>query len=141
VVGVGALAVHAEEYRPGGEVLHGDSPDIAVRCAEVFARLMAELARRDRRAATAESALGALGPYRFWGVWPAIDFLDSRDQGVVSEHIVETAEPVTAPVLAVVGERVCGVWCRVGWRSDRVLPERAAMGGSGLGAVDGVERR
>ncbi|HEY6749107.1 MAG TPA: hypothetical protein VI357_25740 [Mycobacteriales bacterium] len=44
VVGVGGLAVHAEEYRPGGEVLRGDSPDLAVRCAEVFARLMAELA-------------------------------------------------------------------------------------------------
>ncbi|MEV4179604.1 hypothetical protein [Nonomuraea sp. NPDC049709] len=34
VIGVGALAVHAEEFRPGGEVLHGDSPDIAARCAE-----------------------------------------------------------------------------------------------------------
>src|SRR5512133_1768177 len=44
VVGVGGLAVHAEEYRPGGEVVHGDSPDVAVRCAEVFARLMGELA-------------------------------------------------------------------------------------------------
>ena len=44
VVSAGSLAVHAEEFRPGGEVLHGDSPDVAVRCAEVFARLMAELA-------------------------------------------------------------------------------------------------
>ena len=44
VVGVGSLAVHAEEFRPGGEVLQGDSPDVAARCAEVFARLMTELA-------------------------------------------------------------------------------------------------
>src|SRR5215468_2439317 len=44
VVGVNGLAVHAEEYRPGGEVLQGDSPDMARRCAELFARLMAELA-------------------------------------------------------------------------------------------------
>jgi hypothetical protein len=44
VVGVGSLAVHAEEFRPGGEVLAGDSPGVAVRYAEVFARLMAELA-------------------------------------------------------------------------------------------------
>ena len=44
VVGVGSLAVHAEEFRPGGEVLHGDSPDVAVRCAQAFAWLMAELA-------------------------------------------------------------------------------------------------
>ena len=36
--------MHAEEFRPGGEVLHGDSPDVAVRYAEVFAWLMAELA-------------------------------------------------------------------------------------------------
>jgi hypothetical protein len=32
--------VHAEEFRPGGEVLHGDSPDVARRGAEVSARLM-----------------------------------------------------------------------------------------------------
>jgi hypothetical protein len=44
VTGVGGLAVHAEEFRPGGEVLHGDSPEVAARCAEVFARLMSELA-------------------------------------------------------------------------------------------------
>ena len=43
VVGVGSLSVHAEEFRAGGEVQHGDSPDVAVRCAAVFARLMAEL--------------------------------------------------------------------------------------------------
>jgi hypothetical protein len=44
VTGIGSLAVHAEEFRPGGEVLHGDSPDVAVHYAEVFAWLMAELA-------------------------------------------------------------------------------------------------
>jgi hypothetical protein len=44
VAAVGPLAVHAEEFRPGGEVLHGDSPEVAARCAEVFAWLMAELA-------------------------------------------------------------------------------------------------
>src|SRR3989440_626622 len=44
VAAVGSLAVHAEEFRPSGQVLLGDSPDVAVRCAQVFARLMAELA-------------------------------------------------------------------------------------------------
>jgi hypothetical protein len=43
VAGVGSLAVHAEEFRPGGQVLGGDSPDVAARYAEVFVRLMAEL--------------------------------------------------------------------------------------------------
>jgi hypothetical protein len=44
VVRVGGLAAHAEEFRPGGEVLHGDSPDVAVRYAQVFGWLMAGLA-------------------------------------------------------------------------------------------------
>ena len=44
VIGVGSLAVHAEEFRPGGQMWHGDTPEIAARRAEVFAGLMAELA-------------------------------------------------------------------------------------------------
>src|ERR1700683_1834135 len=44
VAGAGSLAVHAEEFRPGGEGLRGDSADVARRCAEGVARLMAELA-------------------------------------------------------------------------------------------------
>ncbi|MFE9748072.1 hypothetical protein ACFYOT_24475, partial [Saccharothrix saharensis] len=43
-VAVGGPAVHAEEHRPGGEVLRGESPEVAVRYAAVFARLMAEFA-------------------------------------------------------------------------------------------------
>src|SRR4051794_25380649 len=35
VIDVGGLAVHAEEYRPGGDVLRGDSPDVAVHYAGV----------------------------------------------------------------------------------------------------------
>ncbi len=90
MVGVGALAVHAEEFRPGGEVLHGDSPEMAVRCAALFARLMAELAD-----VTVAPPLPN-PPWVRWdhtdsGVWPAIDSLDRRDQSVASEHIVQTA--------------------------------------------------
>ncbi|MFC3741595.1 phosphotransferase [Paractinoplanes deccanensis] len=99
VVGVGALAVHAEEFRPGGEVLQGDSPDIAVRCAEVFARLMAELA-----GVTVAPPLPN-PPWVRWdhadpGGWPAIDLLDGRDQSAVPEHIVETAERARRRLLA-----------------------------------------
>jgi Ser/Thr protein kinase RdoA (MazF antagonist) len=91
VVGVGALAVHAEEFRPGGEVLHGDSPDMAVRCAEVFARLMAELAD------VIVTPPLPNPPWVRWDetgseTWPAIDFLDGLDQSVLPEHIVEAAE-------------------------------------------------
>src|SRR5204863_6620310 len=44
VGGIGSLAVHAEEFRPGGEVLAGESPGVGGRYAEVFVRLIAELA-------------------------------------------------------------------------------------------------
>jgi hypothetical protein len=98
-VGVGPLAVHAEEFRPGGEVLHGDSPDMAVRCAEVFARLMAELAD-----VTAAPPLPN-PPWVRWdhagsGVWPAIDLLDNRDQSVVPAYVVEAAVRTRRRLLA-----------------------------------------
>jgi hypothetical protein len=99
VVGAGPLAVHAEEFRPGGEVLHGDSPDIAVRCAEVFARLMAELAD-----VTVAPPLPN-PPWVRWdhsdpGVWPAMDFLDNRDQSVVPGYVVAAAERARGRILA-----------------------------------------
>ncbi|QBI56453.1 hypothetical protein [Streptomonospora litoralis] len=76
---VGALAVHAEESRPGGELLRGGSRDAAVRYAAVFAQLMAELA------ALGESAVTPPTPNQRWvgwdhadsGVWPAIPELDA----------------------------------------------------------------
>jgi hypothetical protein len=142
VVGVGALAVHAEEYRPGGEVLHGDSPDIAVRCAEVFAPLMAELA--------GVSVAPPLPnpPWVRWdhtesGLWPAIDFLDSRDQSVVSEHVVATAERARKRLLAAGLPCVLGhadfeaqnlrwqgrqVWAVHDWDSLAWQPEAALVG-------------
>jgi hypothetical protein len=99
VVGVGALAVHAEEFRPGGQVLHGDSPEVAVRCAEGYARLMAELAGVNVAPPLPNP------PWVRWdhtdsGVWPAIDFLDRRDQSVVPEHVVETTEKARGRLLA-----------------------------------------
>jgi hypothetical protein len=90
VVGVGSLAVHAEEFRPGGELSHGDSPDVAARYAEVFARLMAELADL-----TVAPPLPN-PPWVRWdhtdaGVWPAINCLDNRDQSAVPAYVVDTA--------------------------------------------------
>src|SRR4029453_7291094 len=98
-VGVGSLAVHAEEFRPGGEVLHGDSPDVAVRYAEAFARLMAELAD-----VTVAPPLPN-PPWVRWdhtdsGVWPAIDCLDNWDQSVVPAYVVDTAERARGRILA-----------------------------------------
>jgi len=99
VARAGSLAVHAEEFRAGGEALHGDSPDVAVRCAVVFARLMSELA-----SVTVAPPLPN-PPWVRWdhadsGVWPAMDFLDNRDQGAVAGYVVETAVRARKRLLA-----------------------------------------
>jgi hypothetical protein len=147
VAGAGALAVHAEEFRPGGEVLRGDSPDVAVRYAEVFAWLMAELA-----GVTVVPPL----PNPRWvrwdhsdsGVWPAIGFLDTRDQSVVPAYAVEVAERARGRILAAGLPCVLGyadfeaqnlrwhgqqVWAVHDWDSLAWQPE-AALAGAASGA-------
>jgi Phosphotransferase enzyme family len=141
-VGVGALAVHAEEFRPGGDVLHGDSPDVAVRYAAVFARLMAELA---------DVTVAPPLPNPRWvrwdhtdsGVWPAIDCLDDRDQSAVPAYVVDTAVRARGRLLAAGLPYLLGhadfeaqnlrwhgqqVWAVHDWDSLAWQPEAALVG-------------
>jgi Phosphotransferase enzyme family len=147
VAGIGSLAVHAEEFRPGGEVLHGDSPDVAVRYAAVFARLMAELA-----GVTVAPPLPN-PPWVRWdhagsGVWPTIACLDNRDQSVVPAHVVDTAERARGRLLAAELPCVLGhadfeaqnlrwhgqqVWAVHDWDSLAWQPE-AALAGAASGS-------
>jgi Phosphotransferase enzyme family len=152
VIGVGPLAVHAEEFRPGGEVLHGHSPEVAARCAEVFARLMAELAH-----VTVAPPLPN-PPWVRWdhtnaGAWPMIDFLDIQDQSAVPAYIVATAERTRRRLLAASLPCVLGhadfeaqnlrwhgreVWAVHDWDSLAWQPEAALAGAaSGSFASDG----
>ena len=147
VVGLGSLAVHAEEFRPGGEVLAGDSPEVAVRYAQVFARLMAELA---------EVSVAPPLPNPPWvrwdhtdsGLWPAIDFLDERDQSVVPAYVGDTAERARRRILAAGLPCVLGyadfeaqnlrwhgreVWAVHDWDSLAWQPE-AALAGAASGS-------
>ena len=147
VVGVGALAVHAEESLPGGEVLRGDSPDVAVRYAEVFARLMTELADL-----TLEPPL----PNPRWvrwdhadpGLWPAIPALDGRDESAVPGYVIDTAVRARKRLLAADLPCVLGhadfeaqnlrwqdgdVWAVHDWDSLAWQPE-AALAGAASGA-------
>ena len=147
VIDGGSLAVHAEEFRPGGEVLHGDSPDVAVRCAELFARLIAELA-----GVTVAPPLPN-PPWVRWdhtdpGLWPAVDFLDNRDQSVVPAHVVEMARRARGRLLAAGLPSVLGhadfeaqnlrwhgreVWAVHDWDSLAWQPD-AALAGAASGA-------
>jgi hypothetical protein len=146
-VGVGSLAVHAEEFRPGGEVLHGDSPNVAARYAEAFVRLMAELAD-----VTVAPPLPN-PPWVRWdhtdsGVWPAIGCLDNRDQSVVPAYVVDTAERARGRILAAGLTCVLGhadfeaqnlrwqdqqVWAVHDWDSLAWQPE-AALAGAASGS-------
>ncbi len=142
VIGVGALAVHAEESRPGGDLLRGDSPDVAVRYAAVFARLMAELA---------EVTVAPPLPNPRWarwdhtdsGLWPAIGFLDERDQSAVPVHVAEAADRSRKRLLAADLPCVLGhadfeaqnlrwrdgdVWVVHDWDSLAWQPEAALVG-------------
>jgi hypothetical protein len=147
VVGVGSLAVHAEEFRPGGEMLGGDSPDVTARYAEVFARLMAELAD-----VTVAPPLPN-PPWVRWdhtdsGVWPAIDCLDNRDQSAVPAYVVEAAVRTRGRLLAAGLPCVLGhadfeaqnlrwhgqqLWAVHDWDSLAWQPE-AALAGAASGA-------
>jgi hypothetical protein len=147
VTGAGSLAVHAEEFRPGGEVLPGDSPEVAVRYAEVFARLMAELA-----CVTVAPPLPN-PPWVRWdhadsGVWPAIGCLDNRDQGAVPAYVADTAERARRRLLAADLPCVLGhadfeaqnlrwhgqqVWAVHDWDSLAWHPE-AALAGAASGS-------
>jgi hypothetical protein len=152
VAGVGELAVHAEEFRPGGEVMHGNSPDIAMQHAKVFARLMAELV---------DVSVAPPLPNPRWvrwdhtdpGLWPAIDFLDDRDQSAVPAYVVDTAERARGRILAASLPCVLGhadfeaqnlrwhgrhVWAVHDWDSLAWQPEAALVGAASGAFARGV---
>lgn len=139
---VGSLAVHAEEFRPGGEVLRGDSPDVAVRYAEVFALLMAELIDVTV-APPLPNPRWARWDHTDSGLWPAIDFLDEKDQGTVPAYVVDTAVRVRERLLGAGLPCVLGhgdfeaqnlrwhgreVWTVHDWDSLAWQPEAALVG-------------
>jgi hypothetical protein len=142
VVGVGSLAVHAEELRGGGDVLRGDSPDVAVRYAEVFARLMTELADVTV-APPLPSPRWVRWDHTDGGLWPAIDFLDDRDQTAVPAYVVDAADRARVRILAAGLPCVLGhadfeaqnlrwhgrdVWAVHDWDSLAWQPEAALVG-------------
>ncbi|OZM70800.1 hypothetical protein CFN78_23040 [Amycolatopsis antarctica] len=150
-VRVGSLAVHAEVSRPGGEPLRGGSPRVAMLHAEVFARLMSELA---------EVTVPPPLPNPRWirwdhrdsGLWPAIGFLDERDRGTAPEYIVDTATRARRRLLATGLPCVLGhadfeaqnlrwhgsrVWAVHDWDSLAWQPE-AALAGAASGTFASV---
>jgi hypothetical protein len=150
-VGVGPLAVHAEELRPGGDVLRGDTPDVAASYAEVFARLMAELAGV-RVPAPRPSPRWVRWDHPGRELWPPIAILDEHDQSAVPAQVVDAARRARARLLAADLPRVLGhadfeaqnlrwrgrdVWVVHDWDSLAWQPE-AALVGAACGAFPGA---
>jgi hypothetical protein len=144
---VGPLAVHAEESRPGGEMLRGDSPDVAARYAAVFARLMAGLADVSV-APPLPNPRWARWDHTDSGLWPAVEFLDERDQSAVPSYVTDAAGRARKRMLAADLPCVLGhadfeaqnlrwngghVWAVHDWDSLAWQPE-AALAGAASGA-------
>lgn len=88
------LAVHAEEWLPGGDLLRGQNPDVARCYALVLADLMARLGQvRVPPPLPSPHWLGWDHPGT--APWPPIRELDSRDQSVVPAFVVDTAVRAT----------------------------------------------
>jgi Ser/Thr protein kinase RdoA (MazF antagonist) len=151
VVVAGSLAVHAEESLAGGSMLRGSSAGIARRYAAVFARSMDLLA---------DVSVVPPVPAPRWarwdhtdpGLWPAIDFLDARDQSVVPSFVLDVASLVRKRLLATDLPCVLGhadfeaqnlrwrdgeVWAVHDWDSLAWQPE-AALVGAASGAFANV---
>ena len=133
--------VHAEELRPGGEMLVGDTPDIAARYAEVFATLMRELADVDEK--PLPNPRWARWDHADPGLWPAIPLLDEKDQSAVPAFITRTAERVRERLQATNLPCVLGhadfeaqnlrwhgtaIWAVHDWDSLAWQPEAALVG-------------
>ena len=146
------MAIHAEEWRPEGEMLRGSTPAIARRFGELLARLMSELAQ-----VTVKPPL----PNPYWlrwdhggpGLWPAMGFLDERDQSLVPEYIVAAVTRAAGRLLRAGLPPVLGYadfetqnirwlggkpWSVHDWDSLAWMPE-AAIVGAASGAFTSAE--
>ncbi|WP_053207757.1 phosphotransferase [Jiangella muralis] len=144
---IGWLVVHAEEHQPGGDLLRGESPEAAVRCAEVYAALMAGLRRIDVEPPL-PNPRWARWDHTDSGVWPDIGYFDKRDQRSIPGYVLDTAIRVRRRLLAsglppVLGHadfaaqnlrwRGPDLWVVHDWDSLAWQPE-AALAGAASGA-------
>jgi hypothetical protein len=141
-VDVDGLAVHAEEFRPGGEVQGGDSPAVGTRDGAVFAWLMAAVARVDV-APPLPNPRWVRWDHTSAGLWPAVGFLDERDPAPVPAVVAESAGRARRRLLGADLPGVLGhadfeaqnlrwrdgrVWAVHDWDSLAWQPEAALVG-------------
>jgi hypothetical protein len=119
-------AVHAEQWRPGGETLRGDDPATA----RLFAGLLAELVTLAEDIEVGGTAAGAVAPpqpnpeWVRWdhddepGPWPRIPYFEERSHGrTLPEGIEEAARRIRERMLRSRLPRVLG---HVDWESQNL---------------------
>ncbi|MBN9755571.1 MULTISPECIES: hypothetical protein [unclassified Pseudonocardia] len=138
----GGMVLHAEEFRPGGEVSGGDTPEVASRYGGVFGWLLAEL-QNVRVAPPLPNPRWVCWDHAGRGVWPSIGFLDQRDQSVVPQFVEDIAQRVRARLRGADAPCVLGhsdfeaqnlrwhgptLWALHDWDSLAWQPEAALVG-------------
>jgi hypothetical protein len=150
-------AIHAEQWRPGGQVDRGDDPPRS-------ARLLAELVTLAEGVEVGGATAGAVEPplpnpeWTRWdhdepGIWPGIAHHDRRAEHQIPEFVTEAARRVRDRMAAVYLPRVLG---HGGWQARNLrwnddepyavhdwdslcwLPE-AAIAGAACGAFGSLE--
>lgn len=147
--------VHAEEWRPGGDVLRDDDPATARLFAAPLARLV-DLAADIEVGGRAPGAVEPPLPNPEWtrwdhdepGVWPRIPYFEGHDESRVPRFVVEVAARVRERLSEIYLPRVLGhadwesqnirwqdgeLWAVHDWDSIAWLPE-AAIAGAASGA-------
>lgn len=152
VTAVAGLCVHAEQWRPGGDILRSDAAPAARRAARLFGALMEELTRVNAYPPLPNPAWlrwdhGGAGP------WPAMELVDRRDPSLVPAFVIETAQRATRRLRRCKLPNVLGhgdfeaqnirwrgqaPWVVHDWDSLCWLPE-AALAGAAAGAFASTE--
>jgi hypothetical protein len=85
------LAIHAEEWRPGGDVLRGDGPEVAAKFGTLLADVMTFTKRLNARPPL-PNPVWTLWNHTGQGIWPPYDWHDARaDQVPIPAYLEDTA--------------------------------------------------
>lgn len=149
---VDGSVVHAEEWRPGGDLLRGDDGPTAAAFAALLAQLVQQLKDVDVTPPLPNP------PWVRWdhdgpSTWPLQTFLDERDQSLIPPFIEEVTRRATARIVAIDLPCVLGhadwetqnlrwhgrtPWAVHDWDSLAWLPE-AALAGAACGTFSSAE--
>ena len=120
----GGRAIHAEEWRPGGDLQRGDDPATARLFATLLARLV-DLAADIEVGGTAPGAVEPPLPNPEWtrwdhdapGPWPPLPYLDTLEPRPLPPEVTDAAQRVRERLAVIYLPRVLG---HADWESQNI---------------------